>query len=168
MISFLQIGCKGTTFCAHSQIKCTKTAKMCTLRLFCAMKYFLYLLLLYQIAQDVARQFLGDGTGSCTRSILGNTSRRRGSRLRLLASNLIADVGAKDSGKCRGDSRYDGFQYLRHHARLLLLFLLGLACSFGFFGRSGLFRIAPRRAFDEIISDRTGESAPKKERNRKE
>ena len=35
------------------------------------------------------------------------------------------------------------------------------------FGRSGLFRIAPRRAFDEIISDRPGENAPKKERNRK-
>jgi len=35
------------------------------------------------------------------------------------------------------------------------------------FGRSGLFRIAPRRAFDEIISDRTGERPPQKERNRK-
>ena len=34
------------------------------------------------------------------------------------------------------------------------------------FGRSGLFRIAPRRAFDEIISDRTGERPPQKERTR--
>ena len=36
MISFCKIGCKITLFFAHSQIKCTKTAEMCTLRLFCA------------------------------------------------------------------------------------------------------------------------------------
>ena len=36
-ILFSKIGCKGTLFYAHSQIKCTKTAKMCTLWLFCAM-----------------------------------------------------------------------------------------------------------------------------------
>ncbi len=36
MISFCKKRCKGTAFCAHSQIKCTKTAEMCTLRLFCA------------------------------------------------------------------------------------------------------------------------------------
>ena len=37
MISFCKIGCKITLFCAHNQIKCTKTAEMCTLRPFCAM-----------------------------------------------------------------------------------------------------------------------------------
>ena len=36
MISFCKIGCKITLFFAYSQIKCTKSAKMCTLRLFCA------------------------------------------------------------------------------------------------------------------------------------
>ena len=40
MISFSEIGCKITLFFAHSQIKCTKTANMCTFRLFCA-KLFL-------------------------------------------------------------------------------------------------------------------------------
>ena len=44
-ILFSKIGCKGTTFCAHSQIKCTKTAKMCTLRLFCAIINSLYYLI---------------------------------------------------------------------------------------------------------------------------
>ena len=36
MISFCKIGCKGTTFYAYSQIKCTKTAQMCTFRSICA------------------------------------------------------------------------------------------------------------------------------------
>ena len=36
MISFSKKRCKGTTFCAHSQIKCTKTAFMCTNLVFCA------------------------------------------------------------------------------------------------------------------------------------
>ena len=26
----LKIGCKGTLFCAHSKIKCTKTTVLCT------------------------------------------------------------------------------------------------------------------------------------------
>ena len=31
-----KIARKGTTFCAHSQINCTKSAPMCTLWQFCA------------------------------------------------------------------------------------------------------------------------------------
>ena len=74
-ILFSKIGCKGTTFCAHSQIKCTKTAKMCTLRLFCAIINFFYLPLLNQISQDVTRQLLRDGTGGCTCGILSHAAR---------------------------------------------------------------------------------------------
>ena len=35
---FLKKRCKGTTFCAHSQIKCTKTTPMCTNLSICAIK----------------------------------------------------------------------------------------------------------------------------------
>ena len=31
-----KIGCKGTAFCAHSQINCTKSADLCTLWPICA------------------------------------------------------------------------------------------------------------------------------------
>ena len=36
MISFCKIGCKITTFCAHSKINCTKSSKLCTLFPICA------------------------------------------------------------------------------------------------------------------------------------
>ena len=75
MISFLQIGCKITTFYGYGQIKCTKTAKMCTLRLFCAIINSFYLPLLNQISQDVTRQLLRDGTGGCTCGILSHAAR---------------------------------------------------------------------------------------------
>ena len=79
MISFLQIGCKITIFYGYGQIKCTKTAKMCTLRLFCAMYEAIQWglnggRLLDEVAQDVARQLLRNGTRGGTRSILGNTT----------------------------------------------------------------------------------------------
>ena len=32
----MKIGCKGTLFCAHSQIKCTKIAYLCTKSNICA------------------------------------------------------------------------------------------------------------------------------------
>ena len=35
---FCKKRCKGSIFCAHSQIKCTKTIVMCTIWLFCAKK----------------------------------------------------------------------------------------------------------------------------------
>ena len=35
---FSEIGCKGTTFCAHSQINCTKSTNLCTDWPFCAIK----------------------------------------------------------------------------------------------------------------------------------
>ena len=39
-------GCKGTTFCAHSQTKCTKSAMMCTDVPFCAIPTALLFLFL--------------------------------------------------------------------------------------------------------------------------
>ena len=38
----LEIGCKGTTFCAHNQIKCTKSASLCTKARKCASFFFLF------------------------------------------------------------------------------------------------------------------------------
>ena len=80
MISFYKIGCKGTTFCAHSQIKMHKNSQnVHTLAVLCNEKYSLTSLttltsLLNQITQDVARQFLGDGARSGTCGILGHTT----------------------------------------------------------------------------------------------
>ena len=39
---FFKIDRKGTTFCAHSQILCTKTVGMCTIWLFCAKNMVCY------------------------------------------------------------------------------------------------------------------------------
>lgn len=38
---FSEIGCKGSHFCAYGKINCTKSAKLCTLWLICAIFYAL-------------------------------------------------------------------------------------------------------------------------------
>ena len=51
---FSEIGCKGTTFCAHSQIKCTKSAPLCTMSGFCA-NYYGYCFGILSISSDLCR-----------------------------------------------------------------------------------------------------------------
>ena len=43
---YFKNACKGTTFCAHSQIKCTKTVFLCTIRwVLCTFPFLLFLTL---------------------------------------------------------------------------------------------------------------------------
>ena len=53
-------GCKGTAFWGHSQIKCTKSTKMCTLWSICAIKKYAkqapIALLLHKINYPLLRQ----------------------------------------------------------------------------------------------------------------